>query len=159
MRWLLAFTLASALPAVDQFVASALIASGDQLLKQGRPAEAILPVAGATEVAPDSGWAWYRLGRAYQATGQSHEKRMAFQRARTLAPDDCEIAKALAYALLLSGDPQAALAHYDVRPLMGVIHMDCWGAGQCASSGISLPHAHAFPSIGFVAPRSEQPPR
>ena len=127
-------------------VAGALVAAGDRELEQGRPLEAIRKFSSATDVAPESAHAWFRLARAYQAAGQPKEKLNAFHKARSLAPGNQGIAKALAMALLLSGDPQSAMAHYDVSRIAGMLRMVCWGrSGECQS-------AMVMPSAGWPKP-------
>lgn len=120
MRYLLGLLVAGSLAASDLLVAGALVGAGDQLLAQGKTSEAIRVFQAATELAPDSGFAWYRLARAYQAAGQGIERMVALRRARLADPQSLPIA--MAWSEVLAGQGTS------VR-----INTDCWGnGGPCA---------------------------
>jgi tetratricopeptide (TPR) repeat protein len=64
--------------------ARVLLAEGDLLLSQGRPAEALVALEKASEIAPDHAAVHFLLGQARQGTGDNEAARMSFERARDL---------------------------------------------------------------------------
>jgi tetratricopeptide (TPR) repeat protein len=128
MRWLLAAAFVTNLAASDLLVAGGLVSAGDQLLEQGKTQEAIGVLKKATEISPQSAFAWYRLAMAYQAAGQGQEKMAALRNAFEADPENRQIGRAWVEALVWFGQGGVG------------IHTDCWGSGGSCAPG----------ALGFV---------
>jgi tetratricopeptide (TPR) repeat protein len=59
---------------------------GEALLATGRPADAVLHLAAASELLPDNPRVWYELGRAYEALGRKQNAQHSWERLTTLPP-------------------------------------------------------------------------
>ena len=79
--WLAVFALA-ALPGCTPPGPAALL-SGDELLRDGKPAEAVVKLHRATELLPQDPRAWNLLGVAYHRSGQPRLAEQAYRQALT----------------------------------------------------------------------------
>ena len=75
---------ASSAPLPEDSPARPLLEEGEALLVQGRPADALLPLGQAAEIAPDHAAIHFYLGRARQQTGDLAAARASYERARDL---------------------------------------------------------------------------
>jgi tetratricopeptide (TPR) repeat protein len=85
---------------------------GEELVRNGRPAEAIPLLEKAAAASPDYAPAHFNLGVALSRTGDRAGALAHFQSAVRLQPDDFEAEAALALALEESGDLAGAVEHF-----------------------------------------------
>lgn len=82
----------------------------------GRPQQAVTYLKTAVELDPLNGYNIARLGRAYRVAGDSAHAVAAYKKALQLSPSAEEYRAELAIALVMEGQPEAALATLELEP-------------------------------------------
>lgn len=105
---------------------------GEELVRMGRPAEAIPILQKAVKESPDYAPAHFNLGVAFNAAGRKDEALNEFESAIKLLPDFFDAQAAMALTLLETGRPVGAVEHFReaarIRPDMAGIHRDLGNA-------------------------------
>jgi tetratricopeptide (TPR) repeat protein len=111
-QWATTESLSRYMVSLDDKAAAPLIHLAQELLDQGRSAEAIPYFARATIAAPAYEGTFYGLGNALRSTGRLDEAIAAYRRAIELKPDYSKAYTNLGNALLDKGDVAGAIAAY-----------------------------------------------
>jgi tetratricopeptide (TPR) repeat protein len=90
---------------VDQTLEAAYYFLGESYLKLGRPAEAIPVLEAALAISHTDADAFYQLGLAYEASGQTQAAVEAYQKAVRLVPDFVEAYQAMAISCTALEEP------------------------------------------------------
>jgi tetratricopeptide (TPR) repeat protein len=106
--------------------AAALLNLATELLRQGRPAEAIAPLRGAAALIPANPTIEHDLGLACLEAGQLPDAIAALQRAVAANPRYTDAYFRLGIALERAGDSGAAIAAYDRATELLPSHTEAW---------------------------------
>jgi tetratricopeptide (TPR) repeat protein len=98
--------------ALNPSISRAHLNLGVALAKQGRLEEAISPLQRAIDLTPDAPEPSYYLGSVYAAQKRYTDAAAAFERALQIQPEFVPAHQSLAQLLLLEGNKEKALAHY-----------------------------------------------
>lgn len=98
--------------ALNPSISRAHLNLGVALAKQGRLEEAISPLQRAVELTPDAPEPSYYLGSVYAAQKRYTDAAAAFERALQIQPEFVPGHQSLAQLLLLEGNKEKALEHY-----------------------------------------------
>ncbi|MCD6048892.1 MAG: hypothetical protein K0Q55_295 [Verrucomicrobia bacterium] len=139
---------------------------GEQLLQNGKPAEALVLLKQATELLPQNAQAWNHLGLAYHQTGKLQEAAQAYNQALKLDRDLVAVRYNLGTLLLDHGDPARALNEFKTFTLLqpdsveghiqqGTAHLRLrqWNEAEAAFSTaqrLSKNHPEALNGLGLV---------
>ncbi|MGV3756593.1 MAG: tetratricopeptide repeat protein, partial [Verrucomicrobiota bacterium] len=139
---------------------------GEHLLRDGKPAEALVQLKQATELLPQSAQAWNHLGLAYHQTGKLEEAAQAYNQALKLDRDLVAVRYNLGTLLLDHGDPARALNEFKTFTLLkpdsveghiqqGTAHLRLrqWNEAEAAFSTaqrLSKNHPEALNGLGLI---------
>lgn len=139
---------------------------GEHLLREGKPAEALVQLKQATALLPQNAQAWNHLGLAYHQTGKLEEAAQAYNQALKLDRDLVAVRYNLGTLLLDHGDPARALNEFKTFTLLqpdsveghiqqGTAHLRLrqWGEAEAAFSTaqrLSKNHPEALNGLGLV---------
>jgi YaiO family outer membrane protein len=108
VRLLIAAALLATIPALAMAQPTSSLEQGEQLRREGRPAQAIPLLEAATRENPQDADAWLNLGLAYAVTDRLDEAEAALDRAHALAPDYADVQIARARAAYFRSNPDEA---------------------------------------------------
>ena len=103
-----------------------LLAVAAQLLREGRPGEAVVPLRRAAALLPDNAGVQHDLGLACLETGRVEDAIVAFRHAIALHPRYTDAFFRLGVALEKQGDARAAIAAYDRATLLLPSFTEAW---------------------------------
>jgi tetratricopeptide (TPR) repeat protein len=103
-----------------------LLAHAVRLLKAGRPAEAIAPLADAVVLQPGNATIWHDLGLAYLETGRLAEAVDAFQRSVAINPRFTDAHFRMGIALEKLSEAGPAVVAYDRATELLPSHTEAW---------------------------------
>ncbi len=139
---------------------------GEHLLRDGKPAEALVQLKQATELLPQNAQAWNHLGLAYHQTGKLEEAAQAYNQALKLDRDLVAVRYNLGTLLLDHGDPARALNEFKTFTLLqpdsveghiqqGTAHLRLrqWNEAEAAfatAQRLSKNHPEALNGLGLI---------
>jgi tetratricopeptide (TPR) repeat protein len=139
---------------------------GEHLLRDGKPAEALVQLQQATALLPQNAQAWNHLGLAYHQTGKLEEAAQAYNQALKLDRNLVAVRYNMGTLLLDHGDPARALNEFKTFTLLkpdsveghiqqGTAHLRLrqWSEAETAfatAQRLSKNHPEALNGLGLV---------